>query len=956
MLTIRTCKIFSKALGEYLRQADYYAEGMKVEGTCCGRLCAAVGLTEGIAISDEAFGRIASNHHAGTGEQLTERMKEGRRAGYDAVFNAPKSVSIQAFLGGDERLILAHERAVNEALQELETSACHQDGQGMNKRYVTSGKIAAAVFRHGESRALDPHLHSHAFIFNVTQNDSGRLLALESSVIFERTKYLTEVYRNVLAREIHRLGYAIERRNHGFELAGITSELLSRFSKRAQQRDAAIAAREAELGRELTRDEIAVLVRENRAKKQHELTPAEVRGRQLAQVDVEELAWLRALRPTIRPRWERSLTLGETLTRAIAHTFERRTVVPLHELTAELIRQSYGQYSLRDLKETIARGPGLLHADGQVSTVAALEMEQSLVAQINAGVGAGEALGHARADQLAPLSAEQRTAVSALLNSTDRVTVFRGRAGTGKTHTLATAIEGLATAGREIVCFAPSTQAVEILKRDGLEQAHSGRLTAAQALGGADTVQRLLVDPARQAGISEKVVIVDEYGLLSTWQLTALVDLTETHRARLVLVGDSAQHKSVEAGDAGRIVEKESRATIAELREVKRQSANPAYRAAAEALAAGRINEGLTQLDKMGAIIEIEHPTARRVKMVEEWHTASQETKFLRTRDGVQERAKTALMVAPTWVEIDALNTHAREKLRSAGQLVGEDLPFIPLRAKDWTKAQQRDYRNYQPGDILVAHKATKHIAKGDELRVIRREKHRIVVARGAEPFSVSPRQSGLVWTVCEERPSLVATGDRMRLRSVAQIRTPQGNVRRLANGTSVIVQSVDSSGRLVLANGATLLSRQVVHGYALTSHAAQGLTVDRVFIAGAISREGLYVSATRGREGIRIFVPDRTAFLNAAGLRTESRVSAIEFVRKHPIQTGLRATLARGWRHLQHIRALSTIRATAMTPGATQVRPPAAIVAPPKPGVRIVDIDSSPLPEPPRERMRIRL
>ena len=112
MLTIRTCKVFSKALGEYLRQADYYSEGMKVEGQCFGQLCPRVGLTESAVISDEAFQRVASNHHAATGEQLTERMKDGRRAGYDAVFNAPKSVSIQAFVGGDERLVSAHERAV----------------------------------------------------------------------------------------------------------------------------------------------------------------------------------------------------------------------------------------------------------------------------------------------------------------------------------------------------------------------------------------------------------------------------------------------------------------------------------------------------------------------------------------------------------------------------------------------------------------------------------------------------------------------------------------------------------------------------------------------------------------------------------------------------------------------------------------------------------------------------
>ena len=74
MLTIRKCKVFSHALGEYLRQADYYSQGMKIEGRCFGRLCLKVGLAENAAVSDKAFERVASNHHAVTGEQLTERM------------------------------------------------------------------------------------------------------------------------------------------------------------------------------------------------------------------------------------------------------------------------------------------------------------------------------------------------------------------------------------------------------------------------------------------------------------------------------------------------------------------------------------------------------------------------------------------------------------------------------------------------------------------------------------------------------------------------------------------------------------------------------------------------------------------------------------------------------------------------------------------------------------------
>ena len=739
-----------------------------------------------------------------------------------------------------------------------------------------------------------------------SDSNSGRLLALESSNIFERTKYLTEVYRNALAREVQQLGYQIERRDHGFELAGVPPELLARFSKRSQQRDAAIAIREAELSRELSRDEIAVLVRENRAGKQYELTPDEVRQRQLDQVSESELQQLHALKHTPRPAVEGgSPGLDEAITRAADHLFERRTVVPEYEFTAEVIRQAYGQYPLWEVHQAIARSPALLHADGQVSTQVALELERSLVDKLNSGVGIYDnVLGYATLDVLERLSQEQQQAVQALLGSFDRVAVLRGRAGTGKTHALATAIEGMTRIERQVACFAPSTQAVDLLKNDGAVQQADGRASAGQVLSQTETVQRLLVDPALQQSIRRKVIIVDEYGLLSTRQLKELVEVVEAQRSRLILVGDSGQHKSVEAGDAARIVERETRVRVAELKEVRRQAANPAYRAAAEDLAAGRVATGLRKLDQMGAIVEVDNPTSRRVQMVEEWFRASQETKSIRTREGTQERAKTALMVAPTWAEIDALNAHARERLRKAGKLIGEDHAFVSLRAKDWTKAQQKDLRHYQPGNILVAHKNTKHFAKGDELRVVRKEKRRLVVARGAEEFSVSPRQSGLAWTVCEERPLAVAAGDRVRLRAVTWAQSTDGRFRRLSNGTTVTVQSVNPSGQLVLADGSVLKTRQVSHGYAMTSHAAQGLTVDKVFIAGASSREGLYVSATRGREGLRIFVPDRVAFLDADELRSEARTSAQEFARRHRLQTGLRATMARGWRHLQFLRA----------------------------------------------------
>ncbi|MDI1335894.1 MAG: MobF family relaxase [Lacunisphaera sp.] len=934
MLTIRTCKAFSKALGEYLRQADYYAEGMKVEGQCFGRLCPAVGLTAGATITDEAFERVASNHHAETEGKLTERMAAGRRAGYDATFSAPKSVSIQAFIGGDERLLVAHETAVHEALRELETFACHQEGRGINKRYVPSGEIAAAIFRHGESRALDPHLHSHVFIFNVTRSSSksDRLLALESSNIFERTKYLTEVYRNVLAREVQQLGYEIERRSNGFELSGVSSDLLERFSKRAQERDRAIALREADLGRELTRDEIALLVRETRAEKQYELTPAEVRQGQLAQVTTSELEQLRALQVRGRTGVPEAVSLPEAINRASEHLFERHTVVAEHDFLAEVIRQSYGSHSLAATKAALAADPSLLRADGELTTQAALDLERSLVARLNAGVGYKDGgFGFAPSGEVSHLTREQRYAVSTVLDSRDQVTVLRGRAGTGKTQTLATVIEGVTRSGGQVACFAPSTQAVEILKKDGADQTAPGHASAGQVLAQTQTVQRLLVDPALQQAVRHQVVIVDEYGLLSVRQLKELAELADRQQARLLLVGDSGQHKSVEAGDAARIVEKESRVRVVTLSQVHRQAANPAYRAAAEDLAAGRFSSGLRKLDRMGAIVEIDSPQLRRQRMVEEWNRVSQETKSVRTRSGIAERAKTTLMVAPTWAEIDQLNIVARHRLRAGEKLTGRDQDFVTLRAKDWTRAQHKDVRNYRPGDILVAHKATKHFAQGDELHVIGKEQQRLIVRRGADQLSVSPKQAGLAWTACEERKTPVATGEHLRLRSIAHATGPDGQVRRLANGSMVTVQALTPSGQLQLADGSVLRSRQLEYGYALTSHAAQGVTVDKVFLAGAATREGLYVAATRGRESLRIFVPDREAFLDANGLRSETRTSALEFTRHHAIPRPLYPHLVRAWHYLQQVRA-GVLSWLERNPADRSVEPPLVRVIPPRP------------------------
>ena len=103
------------------------------------------------------------------------------RAGWDATFSAPKSVSLTALVGGDERLREAHQQSVAVALDELERFV--QARMGGNLPAGTTGKWVAAKFEHDSARPVDgyaaPQLHTHVVFFNLTETEDGRTYALQ---------------------------------------------------------------------------------------------------------------------------------------------------------------------------------------------------------------------------------------------------------------------------------------------------------------------------------------------------------------------------------------------------------------------------------------------------------------------------------------------------------------------------------------------------------------------------------------------------------------------------------------------------------------------------------------------------------------------------------------------------------------------------------------------------------
>jgi conjugative relaxase-like TrwC/TraI family protein len=877
MLTIRAMSDGTGYSARHLQHSDYYAEGERVTGQWQGRGAELLGLAG--EVQSEQFEALRQGLDPQSGEFLRQRHSADRTAAdgttqsrgrnlYDFTISAPKSVSIMAQPGGDAGLTEAHRKAVQEALKELECQAAsrvRRDGANENR---TTGNLVLAVYHHDTSRELDPQLHTHAVAANLTYDGvEGRWKALQASGIYEQRAYLTEVYRNALAREVRSLGYEIDRRrsskgkNLGFEIKGVSDELLEKYSQRSEQRDRAIAEFVESKGREPSDNEIAVLVRESRADKLVEISTAEVHSRQMARLTTQESLTLEQIRETVL---ERSQTQRPELDRAYAsldyakqHVFERVSVALDHELLTEALRHGRGRIDLAELKGefSLAETNGdILRAGKEVATRESLDRERDMIERINRGIGQFERLGgqHEFAAS-ALLRPEQKQAIEFVLNSRDLAVNIRGAAGTGKTATLQELQRGLEEGGRRVSAVAPTMSAVEELQKVGFSDAI--------------TVERLLQGRSGQSDLFGKALIVDEAGMVSGRQMSEVLKLADQQSMRIIFSGDSKQIRSVEASDALRVLERESDLKSVSLSEVQRQTAQ-GYREAIQELRRDP-ERGFDKLEQIGAVREI--PWSDRAQAVQRAYSEAQ------TQINAKGQPCSVLVVAATHEEIGHITEAIRAERTRTGELgqSAHQQHHVPL---NWTRAEKSNVRNYAEGQVLEFHRAVKGVARHESLEVIG-VKNGKVVARNArgEEHEFTGKQAKY-FEVYERRAIDVAPNDKLLL--MANRREPGFLA---TNGELVTASRIDERGRIHLQDGRALPEnyKQFTHGYAVTAHRSQGKSVDAVIIsADGMRKELFYVAASRGRESITVMTSDKD-LLRESVARSITRQSASELSRK---------------------------------------------------------------------------
>ena len=828
------------------------------------------------AVADGQFALLSEGRHPECATQLVKHQpartyeneygkqitSAEHRAGWDATFSAPKSVSVTALVGGDERVRVAHRKSVRVALHELERYT--QARIGNVHAPETTGKFAVATFEHDTARPVDgyaaPQLHTHAVIFNVTERENGQTRALQERSLFQSQHYATSVYRSELAMRLQGLGYEIERGQHGQpEIKGYSQEYLEASSPRRAQ----IKEHLQEIGREgagaaqvaahRTRDSKDLLSRDAVLQRHRDL--AAKFGNQPDRV--VEQARNSELRIDLQPE----TIAQQSVTYSRNHVFERTAVQDERSILQSAIDRSMGQVTYRhvrqDFEQRVRDGEfrQVERSDGraapQYTTSEMLRLEREMIGFVQKGnesryessMLVSPILRIRVEDEHPELSKSQRAAVDDIFVTREKIVGLDGVAGAGKTTTLAVIREGVEAQGYRVEGFSPTSRAAQKLAQAGLTTS---------------TLQHHLARGEKPDAGEKRLFVLDESSLASTRQMHEF--LSRLHRNdRVLLVGDTRQHEGVEAGRPFAQLQEAGMHTV-KLDEILRQR-DPELKATVEMLARGHVSAAIESLDIQGRVHEVGGRDARISAIAREYAASPENT----------------LVVSPDNRSRAEINGAIHRELQASGNVGREEHKvqvFVPR--QELTGADRSWAQRYQLGDVLHYSRTSKEtgIGKGEYAQVlaIHGQENQLTVLRGSgEQTTYDPRrQMGVSVYRVEQRA--FSPGDRIQF-------TAPNQELKIGNRELARVEGfgTDGSIRLKLDNGRRVevgVQRfpHIDHGYAVTSHSSQGQTAERVLIhadtqLGAkdlLNHRMAYVSVSRGQWDAQIFTDSRGRLVEA--------------------------------------------------------------------------------------------
>jgi conjugative relaxase-like TrwC/TraI family protein len=827
-------------------------------------------------VEAEHFARLSEGQHPHTAEQLVRhqvsRTYEGKfgnevtsaehRAGWDATFSAPKSVSLTALVGGDERVREAHRESVRTALRELERYT--QARIGNVHAPETTGRFVAATFEHDTARPVDgyaaPQLHTHAVIFNVTEQANGTTRSLQPHELFVSQRYATAVYRSELAVRLQMLGYELERGKHGQpEIHGYTKEYLEASSPRREQikdhlREQGIdGAAAAQIAAHHTRDRKELLSPEEVLRRHRDL--AAQYGHQADRVVAQARQHGQQRMQEVKAQAQSAVTWARD------HVFERSAVQDCRAILETALARSMGETTYSSIQQEFQRRIttgefqelSQIGARRQYTTRTMAGMEREIANRMLEGnrryysdpMLVSRPIRIATEDRHPELNPSQLRAVDEIFLSREKIVALDGLAGAGKTTTLAVIREGAELDGYRVEGFAPTSRAAQKLGESGIETS---------------TLQKHLARGQQPDTGEKRLYVLDESSLASTRQLH---EFTERLRPndRVLLVGDRRQHEAVDAGRPFAQLQDAGMKTI-KLEQIVRQK-DPELKEVVQQLARGNVREAINNLDQQGRVHEVPGHEERIWSIAKEYAKSPEST----------------LVVSPDNRSRMDINERIHTELQGKSRVSGEEYPIRTLVPRqELTGADRTWAAKYEVGDILRYSRASREtgIGKGQyaQVRSIDAASNRLTVRLqdGTDRTYDPRRQRGV--SVFREDVRRFSVGDRIQF-------TAPAHDLKIANRELGVIAGIDDAGRasLKMDSGRSLQINPNKHphldyGYAMTSHSSQGQTANRVLIhvdtdlaaKDLLNSRMAYVSVSRGAYDAQIFTNDREKLPTALG------------------------------------------------------------------------------------------
>ena len=879
----------------------------------------------------------------GSGRRLGRIGKDGERQhrpGRDLTLSAPKSVSLMGLVGGDARIVDAHDRAVAATLAWFERNAAEtrmaDPGTGRMTR-TGNQKTVIATFRHDTSRNLDPALHTHAVIANMVRGGDGKWRSMANERLYGSKMLMGALYRSELAAGLARLGYGIEKTHADgrFEIAGVPRRIIDAFSTRRAEIEAGmegrglgrpadnprLAERAALMTRAAKRDidrsELGAVWRRQAADLGFDApgrvaetlersaspgldvasgpVPETGKGRELASAAFPDVGGVRqdggrnSGRETAADPAPPS-PAAEAVAWAVAHLSEREAVFSRTDLMAAALAWNPGAARIGDVEPEVAareaagtlltaRLPGF---EDRLTTDRAVADERETIALMRAGQGRGARPMHGRAVDKAlrngPLTHGQKQAIRLILAADDRTVGVQGYAGSGKTTMLNRARGLMEKKGYAVRGLAPSASAARTLESEAGIASETLQRFLARHAGVAAGRMTKSGEKAMRRQFAKTALVVDEGSLASTAQARDLLRIADALRIpRVVLVGDAKQLDAVDAGKPFAQLQAAGMKT-AVMDEIMRQR-DPELKAAVEASLAGDVRRAFEKLGENVAEVRADNLAGAAAAR---WLALSPD-----------DRARTGLM-APSHALREGINDIIRERLVHDGAVHGPAVKAERLVSMGYTSAEKTLAANYAAGDVVAFHRPYKRIGveKGDELRVLGVDHGtRTVMLEGKDgeavawaPNRLAARSGGV--EVYRSEDIELRAGDRIRwTRNDAGLGLVNSQTAEVATVRDGRVTFRLEDGRMLDLQPGDAQLRHIDRAWASTVHAFQGRTVDTVIAAmeanhpHLTTQKTLYVEISRARDRAEFVTDDRAELQKRLETATGERIAALDAV-----------------------------------------------------------------------------